>query len=142
MKEQHKAVVKQVFEAINHRELDRLDHLTTDDYVWHGPGKDLVGVHAAKRNIAMYVEAFPDLELSIVELIAEEDRVVAKWRGEGTNTGELAGMPPTGNRSIVNGILICRFAEDGRIAEEWEVFEELQMLQQLGLAPSREVERV
>jgi steroid delta-isomerase-like uncharacterized protein len=64
--------------------------------------------------------AFPDWTLSIEDMIAEGDLVVARWRAQGTHTGELEGLPaPTGDRLVVRGITIAR-VQDGKIVEFWK----------------------
>ena len=92
------------------------------------------GPEGGKAIAATYRGAFPDLQFTIEDQIAEGDRVVTRWTARGTNTGELMGMPPTGKKAIVTGINIDRVA-NGKIAESWGNFDVLGMLQQLGVIP-------
>jgi len=62
---------------------------------------------------------------------------VQRWTGHGTHQGELMGIPPTSNRVSVAGITISRF-KDGKVSEEWEVYDMMGMMQQLGAIPSSE----
>ena len=83
------------------------------------------------------VGAFPDLAVSVAELIAEGNRVAARWSFSGTHNGELPGdppLPPTGKRVSVNIMSIHRLAS-GKIAESWVVFDAMGMMQQLGVVP-------
>jgi predicted ester cyclase len=90
------------------------------------------GLEAAKRAASDYRQAFPDLRVSVEDLIAEGDRVAARLRVRGTHLGELDGIAPTGRRVDCTGIVISRI-EEGKIAEDWANFDDLGMMQQLGL---------
>jgi len=79
--------------------------------------------------------AFPDLHVTIEDVLAEGDKVVQRWSGHGSHQGELMGLPPSGKRISVAGITISRF-EGGKVAEEWELYDMMGMMQQLGALPS------
>jgi steroid delta-isomerase-like uncharacterized protein len=81
------------------------------------------------------IAAFPDIERSIEDLVAEGDKVVARWTARGTHTGDFQGLPPSGKVATSSGITIFRIA-DGRIVEEWSESDMLGLLQQLGAIPS------
>ena len=81
----------------------------------------------------MYRTTFPDLQVTVDDLIAEGDQIVARWTARGTHRGELMGTAPTGKAATIMGIIIDRFA-GGRIAEEWVHYDALSMLQQLGVS--------
>jgi predicted ester cyclase len=66
----------------------------------------------------MYRAAFPDVRISVDDVIAADDKVVLRWRSEGTHRGELAGLAPTGARASVTGIGIDRW-KDGKVVESW-----------------------
>jgi len=72
--------------------------------------------------------------MTVEDVIAEEDRVVVRWTAQGTQQGELLGVPPTGKQVTVTGIDVYRI-ENGRTAEHWGNFDQLGMLQQLGVIP-------
>jgi steroid delta-isomerase-like uncharacterized protein len=78
--------------------------------------------------------AFPDLSCKVLQSVAEDDLVTARWSCTGTNTGTGNGLPATGKRFEGGGITILRL-RDGRIQQEWSSIDELQILQQLGLVP-------
>ena len=88
-------------------------------------------VEDAKQEAANVRRAFPDLESTIEDLIAERDKVVAHWRAQATHRVAYMGIPPTGNRVDFRGISIYRI-EGGKIAEWWGVSDLLGMMQQLG----------
>lgn len=93
------------------------------------------GIEGARQTITMFLAAFPDLNLTLEDMIAEGDMVVARWTLRGTHQGASLGMPPTGKQVTMPGISILRL-ESGRAVETWVVFDQLGMLQQLGLAPA------
>jgi predicted ester cyclase len=76
-------------------------------------------------------EAFPDFHTTVEDQIAEGDRVVTRWRMNGTHGGEFRGIAPTGAELEVTGIGIFRFSE-GKVVESWDNFDQLGMMQQLG----------
>jgi predicted ester cyclase len=82
----------------------------------------------------MYLGAFPDLKVTSDFQVAEGDKVVMRWTGTGTHTGELMGIPATGKRIEMTGIGIQRIA-GGRIVEEWVESDQMGMMQQLGVVP-------
>ena len=139
--EENKAVVRREMEEVfNHTgNLDAADEIYAPDYVSHEPTTgEIRGVEAAKQYAARYRQAFPDVELTIEDQIAEGDKVVTRFRARGTHQGETEAFgPPTGNRVEVTGIVIERFA-DGKIVEDWTNFDALGLIQQLGLVSEQQ----
>lgn len=78
--------------------------------------------------------AFPDLKYSILDLMAEDDKVAARYQFTGTNTGSFMNMQPSGKRISVEGIGIFRIAQ-GRIVEAWFASDELGFMKQIGAIP-------
>jgi steroid delta-isomerase-like uncharacterized protein len=95
---------------------------------------DATGAQALKHVWASLLRAFPDLHVTIEDLIAEGDKVVARNTVTGTQQGEYMGCPPTGKPVTYNEIFILRFA-NGRIAETWGVVDVLSQMRQLGMIP-------
>jgi predicted ester cyclase len=88
---------------------------------------------AARRWIAPFQASFPDMRMEIVDLIAEGDRVVGRFRCSGTHLGEWLGHPPTGRRfERIDEVYIFRI-RDGRIVHAWGLEDTLMRLEQLGL---------
>ena len=83
----------------------------------------------------MLLRGLPDLHLTIEDLIAEGDKVVARNTVTGTHQGEYMGLPPTGKSVTYNEIFIVRFA-GGRIAETWGVVDVFSQMKQLGVIPA------
>ncbi len=93
------------------------------------------GREGFKQAVVMMHGAFPDIHYTIDDMVAEGDRIAARWTLRGTHAGEFLGIPATGKQVTVEGIHILRFAS-GQIVECWEVWDRLSMLQQLGAIPS------
>jgi hypothetical protein len=87
-----------------------------------------------------FLSALHDTQLTIEELIAEGDKVMTRVTMNAVHKGELEGIPPTGNSLTVSVFTVFRLV-DGKIAEEWEILDELGMMMQLGmeLKPKEEV---
>jgi steroid delta-isomerase-like uncharacterized protein len=135
--EENKAVVRRFLEEIfNEGNLDAADELFAPDYVLHDPAvpEEVRGPEGVKRYVSMYRSAYPDTHIAIEDQIAEGDKVVTRWTGQGTHEGELMGIPPTGERVTVAGIQFDRVS-GGRIEETWVIYDALGMMQQLGVVP-------
>ena len=135
--------------AVAHRELEELynqggnldaaEEIYTPDFVGHEPAVgDFRGVEGAKQYAATMRLAFPDLSCIVEDQLAEGDKVVTRWSAHGTHQGETEDLgPATGNRMQITGISVEKFA-DGKVAESWDSFDALGMMQQLGLVPEPE----
>ena len=139
MIDQNKALARRNFEEVwNQGKLAVIDELVARDATFHDPnvpGGKFTGPEGLKQFVEIYKKAFPDVQLTINDQVAEGDKVVSRWTGTGTHTGELMGIPPTGKRATVTGIDFDRY-QDGKIVEAYASYDMLGMLQQLGLAPS------
>jgi steroid delta-isomerase-like uncharacterized protein len=96
---------------------------------------DATGAGKLKEVFARLHRAYPDLHVTIEDLIEEGDKVVSRNTVTGTNLGEYMGRPPTGKSVTYNEIFIFRFA-GGRIAETWGVVDVLAQMRQLGMIPA------
>ena len=107
------------------------------DFVWHEPDQDIRGYEQAKQFVSSFFEAFPDITISVDDVIGEGDQAVSRYTIGGTHQGETEEFgPPTGRQFELQGITIHRF-ENAKIVEEWERYDNLSVLQQLGLAPEQ-----
>ena len=136
--EENKAMVRRVMETYSmgqEASIAILEELYAPDYVYHGPGAfgdaDLA---ATKQMVRAFFTAFPEQHVTVEDLIAEGDKVVSRYTFRATHQGELMGVPPTGRAVTVTGILITRFAS-GKWVEDWESFDALGLMQQLGAIP-------
>ena len=133
--ETNKRLADRVWEEVWRRgDLRRIDDLFTPDFVRHDPGRELRGAEQNRQFISSLRAAFPDLRFTTDDLIAEGDKVVARYHFQGTHLGDFQGTPPTRKRVTYTGILIYRCV-DGKIAEQWTEFDLLSLLRQLGVAP-------
>jgi steroid delta-isomerase-like uncharacterized protein len=122
----------QVWEEIWHRgELGRMNDLFSPDFVRHDPGRELRGPELNRQFIEGLRAAFPDVRYTVLDQIAKDDKVVVRYRFQGTHRGVFQGMPPTQKQVTYSGILIYRI-EDGKIAEQWTEMDLLGLLRQLG----------
>ncbi len=88
----------------------------------------------ARRWISPFRTSFPDMHMEIVELIAEGDTVVGRFRCSGTHLGEWLGHLPTGRRfERIDEVYIFQIDHTGRIARAWGIEDTLRRLEQLGL---------
>ena len=92
------------------------------------------GPRAMERFLKPYLRAFPDLRIVFEDAIADRDRVVTRWRLEGTHEGPLMGIPASGKRVSIEGIRIDRIEND-KIAESWMQMDSLGLLEQIGALP-------
>ena len=135
MSEENKALVRRAWEAPNNPDI--LEEVYASDLVWHEPDQDIQGMEQAKQFISMYKTAFPDQNATVEEVIAEGHWVVVRWTIRGTHQGEIEEFgPPTGKQAELQGITIHRI-EGGKIVEEWNRYDNLGLLQQLGRAPQQ-----
>jgi steroid delta-isomerase-like uncharacterized protein len=86
---------------------------------------------AAKQEAADFRRGFPDVVSTIEDLIAEGDKVAARWRARATHRGEYVGVPPSGKEVEFTGISVYRI-EGNKIAESWTIEDELSLMRQIG----------
>ena len=130
----NKTIIRSAVEQIwNQGHLDIADELFATDYIYHGI-PEIRGAEGTKQHVADLRASFPDFHLSLEDMIAEGDKVVSRWTGDGTQVGEFMGIPASGKKVKITGIIISRIAND-KIIEEWETSDQLGMLQLLGVIP-------
>jgi predicted ester cyclase len=126
-------------ESFNQGNFALADELVAPSAVDHDPAtaaqmRGLRGPELLKRTAGLYRAAFPDVRISVDDVIVAGDKVVLRWHSEGTHRGELAGLAPTGARGSVTGISINQW-KDGKIVETWTEWDNLGLARQLGAAP-------
>lgn len=122
-------------EAFNKGNFSILAPLYNPGFVEHQFGLHPT-IDGLKKDIQILRNAFPDLTLTIEELVSEGDKVWARMTARGTNRGGFMG-PPNGKTFEITVFDICRF-ENGMIAEHWGVPDRFALLAQLGLLPQKE----
>lgn len=122
-------------EVINKRDLSGLETDYTPDCVDHnGPPGLEPGPAGARAFLTVLLNAFPDLQSTIEDVIAEGDKVVVRKSWTGTHEGEFMGATPTGARVNFEGIVIWR-VEGSKLAERWSAIDRFGLIQQLGVLP-------
>ncbi len=139
--EQNEAVVRQVLSLIDERNLDEAFELYALDYIYHGPGGELRGRDGIRGLWEVFLTGFPDLHSTIEDMVSEGDKVVLRWRVEGTHTGEFMGVAPS-NKKITLGITEIFRVENGQLVEAWDQFDQLGLMQQIGAIPMPETASV
>ncbi len=123
-------------EVMGKGNLTAIDELVAENFVEHyvpDPNfqANRTGVH---QMMSMFRTAFPDMQITVEDVIAKGDKVWAYTTMRGTNKGEFMGMPATGKKVEVKGFDIVRFA-NGKAVEHWGLNDDYTMLQQLGVIP-------
>lgn len=121
--ERNKEIVRRLAdEMLNAGRMDSIDELYAPSLA-----------RAAKRWIAPFRASFPDVQMKIVDLIAEDDKVVGRFTCSGTHLGEWLGYAPTGRRFEAIAEVYTFRIRDGRIVQAWGIEDTLKRLEQLGL---------
>jgi steroid delta-isomerase-like uncharacterized protein len=133
----NKATFRRFHDVMNTGDMEiistTIDELVEPDALIRTPlPLDVTGAQALKHVWATLLQAFPDLHLTLEDIIAEGDKVVVRQIVTGTHRGEYVGLPPTGKSVAYNEIFIFRFV-NGRIAETWGVVDVFSQMKQLGV---------
>ena len=137
MSETNKTVVRRLFEEVwNKGNLPVTDELFAPNYAHHDSSTPDVGrgPESEKKRATLYRTAFPDLRLTIEDIIAEGETVMARWSCRGTHKGDLSGIAPTGKQFSISGVSIARLT-NGKMAEGWVNWDAQGLMQQLGVVP-------
>ena len=137
MSEENKALINRWFEEVwNCGDAQAIDELLAPDGVVHGlvdaGGNPVRGLAAFHEFHSQFRGAFPDIAVTLEDVIAEGDRVVARCSVRGTHTGAELGFAATNAPVQFEGIAIVRI-ENGKIVEAWNHFDFLEMNKQLGV---------
>ncbi len=134
VEEQNKALIKRTFEGLNNKNDEIYQELYAPDYAWYFPSNNPkpLSREDAVETIKMFWKGFPDMSLSIEEIIAVRDKTIVRFVIRGTHEGEFMGIPATGKKVELSGIIISRI-ENGKWVEEWEEMDIMGLMQQLGM---------
>ncbi len=135
--EDNKALMRCFLEEVfNKKNLAAIDEFIAPNHVDHTlPPFMPTTPEGTKQAIGMFLTAFPDVHLTVEDMIADGDKVVTRYTSRGAQKGVFMGIPPTGKQMTVSSIIIARIA-DGKIVEEWGLDDQMGMLQQLGVIPA------
>jgi len=134
---ENKALVRRAIDEIwNAHNLGAVDDLYAADFVNHDPlAPEVTGLDAFKAWISGVFDSFPDIQVTVDDMVAEGDKVAKVYTLTATHTGELLGVPPTGKPVTMAGISIYRIA-DGEIAEMTWSYNMLGTMMQVGAIPA------
>jgi predicted ester cyclase len=126
------AVLNGIYQAINTGDLALLEKYVARDYVEHSEGYQ--GVEPFQQQIAAFRAGFPDLHVTVDDVIIDGDRFASRTTVTGTHTGSLMGLPPTGRAVSVEAVDLGR-VENGQAKERWGGLNMYSLLTQLGVIP-------
>ncbi len=133
MSEAHETVMRRFAEEIvSNGDFSVLEKLVHPTYVFRSPGQEVQGLEGLRGVIGAHRAAFPDLKMTVEDLVVAGEKAVVSFTLTGTHEGDFMGVAATGKQVEVSGMVLSRL-EHGRIVEEWEVLDQLTMLQQLGV---------
>ena len=116
----NKALVRRYYEEVlNQGQLQVFDDLADSSFVSYLPDGKGIGSDIYKQTIAGTLTVIPDLKVTVEDQIAEDDKVVTRWKGTGTPQVEFAGIKPNGKPITVTAIHIHR-VQNGKLIEHWE----------------------
>lgn len=133
--EGNKAILHRVIEeAFNKGDLSVAKDGIAASYILRGPLGEFKGVDGFKQMVTMMRAAFPDLRVTIDDVVAEGNKVAARLTGGGTFKNEMMGIPPTGKNVTFTEAVFIRF-EEGKEVEVLGYADRLVIYQQLGVSP-------
>ena len=108
------------------------DQYFTEDVTVVIPGDNIIGIEGTKNYYGNFLTGFSDAEFTFVDIFGQGDKLVKHWNFKGTHDGDFFGIPPTGKSLNLYGTTLI-LMEDGKIKQEQNFFDNLDMLSQLGL---------
>jgi steroid delta-isomerase-like uncharacterized protein len=138
MSAENKATARRFFEEIlGQGNWAAAGEVLSPDVVMHHPSspEPVRSREAVQGFLSAFRAGFPDMRMSVLDAVAEDDKVVILWQMQGTQTAELFGIPPTGKAVKVRGMSLLRLA-DGKVVENTVSEDTMGLMQQLGLVPT------
>lgn len=132
----HATTMRSAYDRVNTGDIDGFGALLAEDFVEH---EEVPGLPPTKEGVIAYfrslLTSFPDMQMNVEDVIASENKAVARVTATATHQGEFMGIPPTGKAVEMQLIDIMRFDDAGLVCEHWGVAELLSLMQQLGVVP-------
>lgn len=128
-------VIRRLYKEFwNERKLEVVDQLVSQSHALTSPhiSGPTVGPAAYKKQLAVFVAGFPDLQFTVEETICENDKIAAFWTLTGTHKGEFLRIAPTNKKVSITGITIHQIA-DGKILDSQAIWDAISLFQQLGI---------
>jgi predicted ester cyclase len=122
-------------EGLNRGDVSAADRAFAPNCIIHinGSPEPNLSLGGFKEMMSGMLGAFPDLRITVEDQIVAGDKVATRWTAKGTNSGPFGPMAATGRRVQIGGLALDRVV-DGKVVERWEQWDQMAMLQQLGLA--------
>ena len=133
MAQENSALIRRWFDEVwNHGRIDAIDEMASPDVIGHGQAQHDtdVGLEEFRRFAKDLLRAFPDMQVTIDQIIEQGDKVVARWTATMTHKGDFLGFAPTGRKATVTGTSIQRMS-GGKIVEGWDNWDQLGLMQKL-----------
>lgn len=132
MSEENKAVIRRWVEELwNKGDLSTVEELFSQEWVNHTPAGDESGLDSIRQEVPRRRAAFPDLQMTIEDLVAEGDKVAVRVRMIGTQEGEYRGLRAKGNKVDIWAVTIRRI-RNGKMVEGWTLHDSAVFMRQLG----------
>ena len=133
--EENMALIVRIIDLINARRLDEAVELYDPDYINHGPGgQELQGRDGIRGLWNLFLQAFPDMTISVDEAICQGNNVALRWLLTGSHRGEFLGIPATNKSVTLRGLEMFQI-DSGKLREAWDQYDRLHLLEQIGAAP-------
>jgi steroid delta-isomerase-like uncharacterized protein len=134
IEDQNKALISNFFEQWHSRNIENMSKLFAPNAKYNHPSRGATPFPfgEALEGIEGFWKVFPDLTVTIEDVIADGDKVVVRFIGRGTHQRDLGGIPATGMKTEAGAIDIFHIV-DGKIVEVWEISDRLGLMQQLGM---------
>jgi steroid delta-isomerase-like uncharacterized protein len=128
--------MRSAYERLNAGDIDGFGELIAEDFVEH---EETPGIPPTKAGVLEFfrgvLSAFPDMQMTVEDLIASGDQAVARVKMTATHQGEFMSVPSTGKRVDVQLIDIMRFDDSGLVCEHWGLMDAMSLMHQLGVVP-------
>ncbi len=124
--EENKAIIRSLYEAFN-----KHNPALLDDFVHHD--QQLRDLESYKQYETMVYNGFPDVHLTIEDIIAERDKVWVRFKATETHIGEYRGLAPIGKKITVVGVEIYRIVDNKIVETGWGVYDLLDFYKKLGV---------
>lgn len=137
MSADNKAIIRRLYEEVwNRKKLEVLNELVSPSHALHGPNfsGSAIGPEPYKLRVSAFHAGFPDLQWTIEDTVAENDKVVVCWTFAGTHKGDYQGIPATNKKVSFDGMTIHHMA-GGKIMDSYSTWDALGLMQQLGVVP-------
>ena len=129
------AAIENAVAQMNAGNVDGYLELYADDLTVHGYPPGVEGKAGVSEFYRSFRNAFSDFELTVEDVLADGDKVAGRYTIRGTHSGELMGVPATGNPVDLEAQSFFRF-ENGQVVERWQALDGAALLTQLGALPA------